>query len=150
MVDGSLPRYLRHWDGGGTLVGIGKGGKPLENISRYVNIVGQEPRTVRLALDGVASIVGTSSTESGSLASGIIRLQPIGDVAEDWEKRRLERYGNGRNGTFKIESVALGRYRLTTWWRGSNGWLNGSREIEVTKSGETKVGNIEVQQAPGK
>ena len=127
-----------------------KGGKPLENISRYVNIVGQEPRTVRLALDGVASIVGTSSTESGSLASGIIRLQPIGDVAEDWEKRRLERYGNGRNGKFKIESVALGRYRLTTWWRGSNGWLNGSREIEVTKSGETKVGNIEVQQAPGK
>jgi len=36
FVDGSVPRYLRQWYGGGTLVGIGKDDKPLDEDARPI------------------------------------------------------------------------------------------------------------------
>eukprot|EP00973_Karenia_brevis_P016385 2244397-Karenia_brevis.AAC.1 len=38
FVEGRVPRYLRQWYGGGTLIGIGKDDKPLDEDARPIVI----------------------------------------------------------------------------------------------------------------
>eukprot|EP00973_Karenia_brevis_P063129 8776423-Karenia_brevis.AAC.1 len=45
LVEGCVPRYLRRWCGGGSLVGIGKDDKPIEEDARPI-VVGEAWRRV--------------------------------------------------------------------------------------------------------
>eukprot|EP00973_Karenia_brevis_P087744 12170370-Karenia_brevis.AAC.1 len=45
FVEGRVPRYLRKWYGGGTLIGIGKDDKPLDEEARPI-VIGEVWRRV--------------------------------------------------------------------------------------------------------
>ncbi|MEE2885842.1 MAG: carboxypeptidase-like regulatory domain-containing protein [Planctomycetota bacterium] len=126
--------------------------KSFEHLGRYVTITGQDPIKVTLTADGVASLSGTGAAESGILGRGLIHLRPLGDEEVDWGQRRASRYGRGRDGSFSMKNIALGRYEIITWWHNqtTGRWLRGAKEISVTKSGEMDLGVIEAKTVPGK